>query len=134
MHFYDPFKEPAGIAVSSTQPGEVAAYSKPYNLIGFYPFTLETEKAGRDAGTRMFGPYYGIPEESGTGMAAGPLACYLYDKMNIKKEELLIEQGNFMTPPSPSLLKVTLDVADGKITGLMAGGKGIMSGEKIVTV
>ena len=40
--------------LQSLQPDleKVAAYSKPYNLIGFYPFTLETEKAGRDAGTR----------------------------------------------------------------------------------
>lgn len=81
--------------------------------------------AGRDATARMFGPFYGIPEESGTGMAAGPLACYLYDKMGLRKKQFLIEQGWFMQTPSPSLIHVDLDIPDNKITRLMAGGKGI---------
>jgi len=33
------------------------------------------------------------PEESATGMAAGPLACYLYDYIKIKKSDLPIEQA-----------------------------------------
>jgi predicted PhzF superfamily epimerase YddE/YHI9 len=82
-----------------------------------------TKIPGRDAGTRMFAPQYGINEESATGMAAGPLACYLYDKMGINKEVYLIEQGHFMKPPSPSVITVKLNFEDGKITGLIAGGK-----------
>jgi predicted PhzF superfamily epimerase YddE/YHI9 len=71
----------------------------------------------------MFAPRYGINEESATGMAAGPLACYLYDKMGINKEEFLIEQGNFMMPPSPSVINVKLNFEEGKITELFAGGE-----------
>lgn len=45
-----------------------------------------------------FGPLYGIEEEAATGMAAGALACFLYKKENnIKRAQLLIEQGRFMT-------------------------------------
>lgn len=98
--------------------------SEPHNLVGFYVFTNETIVAGRDASARMFGPYYGIPEESATGMAAGPLACYLYDRMRIKKQEFNIEQGQFMHPASPSLIVVELEMQDGEIKSLMAGGKG----------
>jgi len=103
----------------------ISAISEKYGLIGYYVFALETVIAGRDATARMFGPFYGIPEESGTGMAAGPLACYLYDKMGLRKKQFLIEQGWFMQTPSPSLIHVDLDIPDNKITRLMAGGKGI---------
>ena len=73
----------------------------------------------------MFAPRYGIEEEAGTGMAAGPLACYLYDKLGLKKERILIQQGWFMNPPSQSLIIVDLLLDNEKITKIMAGGKGI---------
>ena len=86
-------------------------------------FSGDAKDQARDAGTRMFAPRYGINEESATGMAAGPLACYLYDQMGINKDVFLIEQGHFMKPPLPSVITVKLNLEDGKITGLMAGGK-----------
>jgi PhzF family phenazine biosynthesis protein len=104
--------------------GAVYAIQEKYNLVGFYPFAIDTVISGRDVTTRMFGPFYGIPEESATGMAAGPLGCYLYDKFGIVKQEFLVEQGHFMNVPSPSLIIVDLEIKDGRITGLMAGGKG----------
>lgn len=98
--------------------------SDKYDLIGFYVFTLDTNRNGRDASTRMFAPRYGITEESATGMAAGPLACYLHDYMGIDKETLLIEQGYSMSPASPSVIEVVLTTLDGNITSLKAGGVG----------
>ena len=71
----------------------------------------------------MFAPRYGITEEAGTGMAAGPLACYLYDIMGMTQESMQIEQGWLMSPPSPCAIKVNLDIRDGRIEGLMAGGR-----------
>jgi len=56
-------------------------------------------------------------------MAAGPLACYLYDKMGINKDTFLIEQGHLMEPPSSSVIKVQLKLKDKKIFRLIAGGK-----------
>jgi predicted PhzF superfamily epimerase YddE/YHI9 len=66
---------------------------------------------------------FGINEEPATGMAAGLLASYLFDKMGINKDLFLIEQGHFMKPLSPSVITVRLNLKDGKITGLVAGGK-----------
>jgi PhzF family phenazine biosynthesis protein len=91
------------------------------DLIGYYVFA-------RTAGpfvatTRMFGPRYGIVEEAGTGMAAGPLACWLYDHGGLKKERLVFEQGACMNPPSPSRLVVDLELQSGKIQRLFAGGR-----------
>lgn len=98
--------------------------SEQLNLIGFYLFSPETHVAGRQAGTRMFAPRYGINEEAATGMAAGPLACYLHDLLGQKRLQIEIEQGHLMPAPSPSLIDVRLQQdSKGHITSLMAGGR-----------
>jgi PhzF family phenazine biosynthesis protein len=114
---------PAVLAVEPNQ-SLIKEISNEYDLVGFYVFSTETTFPNRHAGARMFAPRYGIPEESATGMAAGPLACYLHDRLQIKEETLFIEQGRLMNPPSPSLITVNLRINSGYITGLMAGGKG----------
>ena len=103
----------------------ISELSDEFDLIGFYVFTLDTNKEGRDASTRMFAPRYGIQEEAATGMAAGPLACYLHDKMNFDKSNFIIEQGYSMQPPSPSRIEVNLSLKNGSISSLVAGGVGI---------
>lgn len=97
------------------------------DLVEYYAFSRQTRVANRDAGTRMFAPLYGIPEESATGMAAGPLACYLYDYLALQKSQIIIEQGHLMTPPSPSELTAELTLEAGKISRLMVGGRAIVS-------
>lgn len=101
----------------------IASLSEKFNLVGYYVFTRFTNRPGRSAGTRMFAPRYGITEEAGTGMAAGPLACYLYDVVGDKKAQMLIEQGWLMNPASPSVITVNLEFSGGRIVGLMAGGQ-----------
>jgi PhzF family phenazine biosynthesis protein len=101
--------------------------SEELDLIGFYVFTLQTNKAGRDASTRMFAPRYGIAEESATGMAAGPLACYLHNYLKIDKTSFVIEQGYAMKPASPSCIEVNLNFGTGGIQSLSAGGVGMAS-------
>ena len=103
----------------------ITQVSEEFDLIGYYVFCKQTDDPQRVANTRMFAPRYGIAEEAGTGMAAGPLACYLYDHLFVKKERILIQQGEFMNPPSRSLIIVDLTIQEGKITKVMAGGKGI---------
>lgn len=113
---------------------EISAISDEYDLIGYYVFFLKTVKVGRDAGARMFAPRYGIDEEAATGMAAGPLACYLHDKLNIQKSRFLIEQGCFMSTPSPSVIDVKLQAEQGSIVSLMAGGKAAVSETRQVEI
>jgi predicted PhzF superfamily epimerase YddE/YHI9 len=67
-------------------------------------------------------------------MAAGPLACFLYDKMGLTKDVFLIEQGHFMKLPSPSVITVKLNLEDGKITGLIAGGKAKVMKSQIISI
>ncbi|WP_405381941.1 PhzF family phenazine biosynthesis protein [Maribacter sp. LLG6340-A2] len=102
----------------------ITQISDEYDLIGYYVFSSNT---AYDATSRMFGPRYGILEESGTGMAAGPLGCYLYDILKIKKNSYHIQQGKYMKEPSPSLIIVNLRIGNGEILDVMAGGKGILN-------
>ncbi|WP_033068766.1 PhzF family phenazine biosynthesis protein [Thalassospira australica] len=117
-------KDQATLANITPDQDTINAISEKLDLIGYYIFTTGTDDAGIDATTRMFAPRYGITEEAATGMAAGPLACVLFDHLKIKKHTFRISQGAFMDPPSPSLITVTLDLKDDRITGLMAGGEG----------
>lgn len=102
----------------------IAKMSELHDLIGFYVFSLDTFTSSADASTRMFAPRYGISEESATGMAAGPLACYLYDIMGIKKTHFEIEQGYAMNTPAPSRILVELEIQEAVIQSVYAGGKG----------
>ncbi|HEX4957927.1 MAG TPA: PhzF family phenazine biosynthesis protein [Lacibacter sp.] len=103
----------------------IAAISNELGLIGYYVFTPLAKSFQRDADARMFAPAYGIDEEAATGMAAGPLACYLNDQLGIKKQQFLIQQGWHMKQPSPSLITVNLKIKNNAIAGLMAGGKAV---------
>ncbi len=113
---------------------KIKSISENLDLIGYYLFTLDKRKETSDAATRMFAPRYGIPEEAATGMAAGPLACYLFSEIAIKKEHLRIEQGYLMQSPSPSEIRVNLKVVNGKITSLMAGGAARSAQEIVVDI
>ncbi|WP_108883303.1 PhzF family phenazine biosynthesis isomerase [Anderseniella sp. Alg231-50] len=113
----------------------ISEISEKLDLIGYYVFVLSPSSSASHATARMFGPRYAIPEESATGMAAGPLACFLYDIMGIKESHMDIDQGYFMTPASPSAIAVDLDIdASGAITGLTAGGSARSMREMEVTL
>lgn len=112
----------------------IDAISESLDLIGYYIFSTETVSTGREASTRMFAPRYGISEEAATGMAAGPLACYLYDQLGFKQEQFAIEQGHFMSKPSPSLIHAQLETANQSIQALLVGGKAKLMSEKYVVI
>lgn len=96
--------------------------SDTHDLIGFYVFCLQPDVPGRHAAARMFAPRYGIDEEAATGMAAGPLACWLHDRLGMAQRHFLLEQGRLMPHPSPSLIEVSLDIGATVIERLWAGG------------
>lgn len=113
----------------------VEELSNALDLIGFYVFSLTGLGDGRDAGARMFAPRYGIAEEAATGMAAGPLACFLHDVLKIEKHSYFIEQGHWMPSPSPSLINVQMRFNDaGAIAGLYAGGRAAVSESRTVEI
>lgn len=105
----------------------IQTISEALDLIGYYVFSLDTYLDSSTATSRMFGPRYGILEEAATGMAAGPLACYLYDQKKINQSSFIIEQGYAMKVPSPSLLKAELKLEDDEIKSLSVGGRAKVS-------
>jgi PhzF family phenazine biosynthesis protein len=100
--------------------------------VGYYVFTTDVANPELAATARMFAPIFGIDEESATGMAAGPLACLLHDRLGIAGDTLVIEQDVYMDPPSPSILEARLNLADGVITGLMVGGFGAVMEDRAI--
>lgn len=110
--------------LAALQPWQEAVHrlSEVHDLVGFYAFCLQTDVPGRHAAARMFAPRYGIPEEAATGMAAGPLACWLHDRLNLPGTTLSVEQGWLMPAPSPSLIEVALETGADGIQRLWAGG------------
>ena len=129
-----PLKDETAVLRANPDFEAIQRISEEFDLIGYYIFSQHTKVPVRDAGTRMFAPRYGINEESATGMAAGPLACYLYDKIGLDKNVFLIEQGHFMKPPSPSVITVKLNFEDEKITGLIAGGEAKVMKSLIISI
>ncbi|WP_207420266.1 PhzF family phenazine biosynthesis protein [Desertivirga brevis] len=101
------------------------------NLIGYYVFFKSF--GDFDASARMFAPAYGIEEEAATGMAAGPLAAWLYE-YGKKKEEYRIAQGYFMKEPSPSRIAVKLQAESALIASMFAGGEATVSEVRSVEV
>jgi PhzF family phenazine biosynthesis protein len=118
-----PLRDEAALQALKPDLPAVERISEELDLIGYYPFCRATRRPGRAAAARMFGPRYEIPEEAATGMAAGPLACYLHERLGLQESTLLIEQGWLMSRPSPSLITVRLERREGRITSLMAGGR-----------
>lgn len=104
----------------------IGALSDQLDLIGLYPFVIADHGVSDAvAYARMFAPRYGIDEESATGMAAGPLACYLHDRCGVPGTSLVIGQGEHMPVPSPSRITVNLELeVSGCIARLMVGGGG----------
>ncbi|GGB82859.1 phenazine biosynthesis protein PhzF [Marinobacterium zhoushanense] len=125
----------ATLAKLSADRAIITELSDALDLIGVYVFTLDTREAGRHASTRMFAPRYGIDEEAATGMAAGPMACYLHDQLVIREDSYLIEQGQFMHFPSPSVIEVRLKTgSDAAILGLMVGGSAAVSETRLIEI
>ena len=95
--------------------------SMAHGLIGFYVF-VQTASGGYDAAARMFAPAFGIDEESATGMAAGALTALLHQRTGIIR--LIIAQGDWMTPSSPSRLYSEVRSFSRDQADIWVGGRG----------
>lgn len=60
-------------------------------------------------------------------MGAGTLAAYLFDHFGLEKEKLVIEQGFYMNPPSPSEIRAEIETENGAIKSLRVGGRAKVS-------
>ncbi len=91
-----------------------------------YLFCRETTDAGSDFHVRMFAPGMGIPEDPATGSAAASLGGLLAAQSNLKDgtHRFRIEQGYEMGRPSQ--IDLTIEIANGKLTGGSIGGGAVV--------
>lgn len=105
------------------EPDEKKVYdiSARLDLIGIYPFV------GKDKSvlSRMFAPYYNIPEENATGMAAGLLGGWLHQRSKGNIRELLIEQGHSATVQEKGYLQVRIESLDDQYR-VWVGGEAVV--------
>jgi len=104
-----PLQSEATLAKLQPDYHAIALICEELDLIGYYPFSMFLGSERLTVSTRMFAPRYGIDEESATGTAAGPLGAYLLSHSKGYRD-CSIEQGHFMSPPSPSLLQVAIGI------------------------
>lgn len=89
-----------------------------------FMFTLETENSQSTVHSRMFAPSLGIAEDAATGIASGPLGCYLVKYGLVSREKwgsMISEQGIEMG--RPSLIHISIDYDGANFTGVRVGGR-----------
>ena len=97
---------------------------------GVFLFSPEAGADGATAYSRMFAPAIGVEEDPATGIASGPLGCYLVRHRLVAGEKagaMLSLQGVKMGRPSH--VHISIAVENGDITVVRVGGKSVLAGE-----
>jgi len=98
---------------------------------GVFIFSAEPGEPASTVYSRMFAPGLGIVEDPATGIASGPLGCYLVRHRIVlpgKAGEIVSLQGAKMG--RPSYVHISIDVDNtGKISGVRVGGEAVLAGE-----
>jgi trans-2,3-dihydro-3-hydroxyanthranilate isomerase len=96
-----------------------------------FVFTPEVENEGSTVHSRMFAPALGVPEDPATGIASGPLGCYLVRHGLVSPEggtaKIVSEQGIEMG--RPSFIHIEIDEQGGEIKRVQVGGQCHYMGE-----
>lgn len=80
--------------------------------------------------SRMFAPDLGITEDPATGIASGPLGCYLVRHKIVRPEKagaMISLQGVKMGRPSH--VHMSIGVTNGEISSVRVGGQSVLAGE-----
>lgn len=94
-----------------------------------FVFCQEAAERGHDFHARMFAPSYGVPEDPATGSAAAAFAGALTRFAGLKDgvHSIAIEQGYEMG--RPSLIRLQMTLAGGKLAGASVGGGAVIVAE-----
>lgn len=93
-------------------------------------FTMQTQHPGSTVHSRMLAPALGIAEDPATGIASGPLGCYLLKHGLVSDEQathLVSEQGIEMG--RPSFIHIHIERQNGKIARVRVGGTCVYMGQ-----
>ena len=93
---------------------------------------FSTEPGGSRATvySRMFAPALGVAEDPATGIASGPLGCYLVRHKIVQADQadaMISLQGAKMGRPSH--VHMAIGVTSGEISSVRVGGEAVLAGE-----
>jgi len=97
---------------------------------GLMVFTTQPGDARATVYSRMFAPEMGITEDPATGIASGPLGCYLVRHKIVRPERagaMISLQGVKMGRPSHVHMSIGLE--HGEIASVRVGGESVLAGE-----
>jgi trans-2,3-dihydro-3-hydroxyanthranilate isomerase len=97
---------------------------------GVFLFSAEPGSDGATVYSRMFAPGLGIVEDPATGIASGPLGCYLVGHRIVAAEKagaMLSLQGVKMGRPSQ--VHISVGMHNGDINNVRVGGEAVLAGE-----
>jgi trans-2,3-dihydro-3-hydroxyanthranilate isomerase len=97
---------------------------------GVFIFSAEPGGDRATVYSRMFAPELGVVEDPATGIASGPLGCYLVRHEMVSSEHagaMLSLQGVRMGRPSH--VHIAIGTSGGDITSVRVGGEAVLAGE-----
>jgi trans-2,3-dihydro-3-hydroxyanthranilate isomerase len=127
-----PLATRAAVDSAVINPGVFDAFVHANDLQVNGVFLFSAERGGDRATvySRMFAPGLGIGEDPATGVASGPLGCYLVRHKIVPPEKagsILSLQGVKMGRPSH--VHISIGVENGDFTSVRVGGESVLAGE-----
>jgi trans-2,3-dihydro-3-hydroxyanthranilate isomerase len=113
-----------GVLDSLLSAPEVAAH-------GVFIFSPQPGDEKSTVYSRMFAPELGVTEDPATGIASGPLGCYLVRHKIVRPDKagaMVSLQGVKMGRPSHVHISIDADKS-GRIDGVRVGGEAVLAGE-----
>ena len=102
---------------------------------GVFVFSAEPGGSRATVYSRMFAPALGVGEDPATGIASGPLGCYLVRHKIVQPAQadaMISLQGVKMGRPSH--VHISIGVAEGEIASVRVGGEAVLAGEATLYV
>jgi trans-2,3-dihydro-3-hydroxyanthranilate isomerase len=102
---------------------------------GVFVFSAQPGDARATVYSRMFAPELGVTEDPATGIASGPLGCYLVRHKIVqpdKAEAMISLQGVKMGRPSH--VHISIGVQKSEIASVRVGGEAVLAGEATLYV
>jgi trans-2,3-dihydro-3-hydroxyanthranilate isomerase len=102
---------------------------------GVFVFSAQPGDARATVYSRMFAPELGVTEDPATGIASGPLGCFLVRHKIVqpdKADAMISLQGVKMGRPSH--VHISIAVEKGEISSVRVGGEAVLAGEATLYV
>ncbi len=102
---------------------------------GVFVFSAQPGDARATVYSRMFAPELGVTEDPATGIASGPLGCYLVRHKIVQPEKaasMINLQGVKMGRPSH--VHISIGVENAGISSVRVGGEAVLAGEATLYV